>query len=150
MAANRNTGISTVRCGLSLIRRIGRGSPSWWLAIALLAGVAPVATAGGFGGFLNGLGGATQGAMKNQCMESCAPGDGQCYQACANAYGSPQSGYAPSARPIAGDTMMGTLVNSRWGTNVRGMSAYECTYEVFGRRTTVIVEDVCPPSMDFK
>lgn len=147
MAANRNTGISTVRCGLSLIRRMGRGSPSWYLAIALLAGVAPVATAGGFGGFLNGLGGATQGAMKNQCMESCASGDGQCYQACANAYGNQQTGGYGS---MTTGGLLGSLVNTQTGTSVTGRLIYQCTYNISGQTTTVILERLCPPSMNFR
>ena len=54
------------------------------LAVALLGSSAWA------GNFLSGLGAAFQGQSHYQCMQSCRPGDGQCYQACNAAYGPQQ------------------------------------------------------------
>lgn len=46
--------------------------------------------------------------------------------------------------------IMGVLVNTQPGTSVTGKLIYQCTYNVAGRNTTIILERICPPTMDFE
>lgn len=46
--------------------------------------------------------------------------------------------------------IMGVLVNTQSGTSVTGKLIYQCTYNVAGRNTTVILETICPPTMNFE
>ena len=46
--------------------------------------------------------------------------------------------------------IMGTLVNSQTTTTVTGQLAWKCTYNVMGNNVTVIVKEICPPSMMFE
>ena len=101
-------------------------------------------------GFLNGLAGYTQGQQKDECMKACYEGDAQCYQECEKAFPSqkPNTFAAPSYQQSSG--ILGTLINSRSGSTVTGRFANECICNVLDRNTSVIVEGVCPPSMNFR
>lgn len=46
--------------------------------------------------------------------------------------------------------MMGFLVHSEAATSVTGKLVYRCTYSVAGNNTTVILPNICPPSMNFE
>ncbi|MBB5200809.1 hypothetical protein HNR39_002651 [Glaciimonas immobilis] len=57
--------------------------------------------AGGAGAFASGMREGQQRQQKQQCLQSCTPGDGQCYQGCAMAYPEPeqQQNRAPQYSP---------------------------------------------------
>lgn len=45
--------------------------------------------------------------------------------------------------------IMGVLTRSEPTTSVTGKLVYKCTYNVAGSYTTVILEQMCPPTMNF-
>ena len=51
--------------------------------------------------------------------------------------------------PVAEASLMGVLVSQQVGTSVTGRLVYECTYNVAGTQTTVVLENMCPPTMMF-
>jgi hypothetical protein len=44
-------------------------------------------------------------------------------------------------------SLMGFLVSQQMGTSVTGRLVYECTYSVGGSQTTIVLENMCPPTM---
>jgi hypothetical protein len=46
--------------------------------------------------------------------------------------------------------ILGILVNSQMTTSVTGKLVYKCTYSVSGQYTTVVLDNICPPSMQFE
>lgn len=46
--------------------------------------------------------------------------------------------------------ILGVLVNSESVTTVTGQLAWRCTYEVAGQHTTLMLKQMCPPSMQFE
>ena len=46
--------------------------------------------------------------------------------------------------------VLGMLVNTEMGTSVTGQLIYKCTYNVGGSLQTVILSQICPPSMNFR
>jgi len=46
--------------------------------------------------------------------------------------------------------IMGVLTNTQSGISVTGKLIYQCTYSVAGRTTTVTLDHLCPPTMNFE
>lgn len=46
--------------------------------------------------------------------------------------------------------ILGVLVHSEPIITVTGQQAWRCTYNVAGQNTTVILKQMCPPSMQFQ
>ena len=46
--------------------------------------------------------------------------------------------------------VLGILENSQPVTTVSGQAAWRCTYNVGGQKVTVVVKNVCPPTMQFE
>jgi hypothetical protein len=46
--------------------------------------------------------------------------------------------------------ILGVLVKSEATTSVTGKLVYRCTYNVAGRNVTVILDRLCPPTMQFE
>jgi hypothetical protein len=51
---------------------------------------------------------------------------------------------------VANAGILGMLVNSRQGTSVTGKLVWACTYRVNNSMTTVTLDHICPPSMQFE
>ncbi len=46
--------------------------------------------------------------------------------------------------------ILGVLQSSEPITTVTGQAAWRCTYNVGGQLTTVVLREICPPSMEFE
>jgi hypothetical protein len=46
--------------------------------------------------------------------------------------------------------ILGMLINSRQGTSITGKLVWECTYRVGNQTTTVTLQQICPPTMQFQ
>ena len=46
--------------------------------------------------------------------------------------------------------ILGILVNTEPTISVTGKLVYRCTYSVTGRNVTVILDKLCPPTMQFE
>ncbi len=46
--------------------------------------------------------------------------------------------------------LLGVLVNQSQSTSVTGRLVWVCTYAVGGQQTQVVLERICPPTMDFR
>jgi hypothetical protein len=46
--------------------------------------------------------------------------------------------------------ILGFLVHQSMGTSVTGKLAYSCTYRIGNQQQTVVLDHICPPSMDFQ
>ncbi len=46
--------------------------------------------------------------------------------------------------------ILGFLVNQSMGTSVTGRIVYSCTYRIGNQQQTVVLDRICPPSMDFQ
>jgi len=46
--------------------------------------------------------------------------------------------------------ILGFLVHQSMGTSVTGRLVYSCTYRIGNQQQTVVLDHICPPSMDFQ
>jgi hypothetical protein len=54
------------------------------------------------------------------------------------------------AAASASAAILGVLVHSEIITTVTGQMAWRCTYNVAGQNTTIILKQMCPPSLQFE